>query len=337
MVLPDKSISFNERRQLEELPKLTIDALINGDYMTSLELYLLDHMPFRDKFKSLKVWTENLVFSKTDINGIFLEEDYLLKMEYPYNHDMGIRFVDYINKVKETYLENNNVYVAIIPDKSYFGSDESLKMDYGQLVNDVKMGDYVYIDLFDDLTLESYFKTDPHWRQEKLGPIIDKLSTVMNFEVPYKISDLTAIPFDNFYGAYAGQSSINVTPEEMIYLIHPSFNDVVVLNYEKDKETEVYSESFLMGIDAYDVFLGGASPLIEIVNDNANSDKELILFRDSFSSSLAPLLIGSYKKITLVDTRYVSYEYLENFIEFENQDILFLYSTLVVNNSVMLK
>ncbi len=210
-------------------------------------------------------------------------------------------------------------------------------MDYGQLVNDVKMGDYVYIDLFDDLTLESYFKTDPHWRQEKLGPIIEKLSTVMNFEVPYKISDLTAIPFNNFYGAYAGQSSINVNPEEMIYLIHPSFNDVVVLNYEKDKETEVYSESFLMGIDAYDVFLGGASPLIEIVNDNANSDKELILFRDSFSSSLAPLLIGSYKKITLVDTRYVSYEYLENFIEFENQDILFLYSTLVVNNSVMLK
>jgi len=62
-----------------------------------------------------------------------------------------------------------------------------------------------------------------------------------------------------------------------------------------------------------------------------------VLFRDSFGSSLAPLLIEFYSKITLIDMRYInSNNYLE-MIEFDNQDVLFLYSTLIVNNSSTLK
>ena len=38
-------------------------------------------------------------------------------------------------------------------------------------------------------------------------------------------------------------------------------------------------------------------------------------------------------KITLVDIRYISPAYLGRFIEFDGQDVLFLYSTLVLNNS----
>lgn len=61
------------------------------------------------------------------------------------------------------------------------------------------------------------------------------------------------------------------------------------------------------------------------------------MFRDSFGSSLAPLFIEGYKKITLVDIRYMHPNMLEQFIEFNNQDVLFIYSTSVLNNSEMLK
>jgi hypothetical protein len=91
-------------------------------------------------------------------------------------------------------------------------------------------------------------------------------------------------------------------------------------------------------LDAYDVFLSGASALLVIENPNASSDKELVIFRDSFGSSITPLLIDSYSKIIMIDTRYVPYEYLEQFIEFNaEQDVLFLYSTLVINSSIMLR
>ena len=38
----------------------------------------------------------------------------------------------------------------------------------------------------------------------------------------------------------------------------------------------------------------------------SSNDKELVIFRDSFGSSLSPLLVKYYKKITLIDNRYIS-------------------------------
>jgi hypothetical protein len=89
--------------------------------------------------------------------------------------------------------------------------------------------------------------------------------------------------------------------------------------------------------DAYEMFLLGASPILYLDNPNATSDRELVVFRDSFGSSLVPLLAEGYAKITLVDTRYINSDYVGNYVAFDNQDVLFLYSTLILNNSSMLK
>lgn len=48
-------------------------------------------------------------------------------------------------------------------------------------------------------------------------------------------------------------------------------------------------------------------------------------------------MVEEYSKITLIDTRYVSPKILKNLVDFEGKDILFLYSTLVINNSIALK
>ena len=90
-------------------------------------------------------------------------------------------------------------------------------------------------------------------------------------------------------------------------------------------------------MDKYDLFLSGATPIIQIRNKNATTDKELIIFRDSFGSSISPLFTEAYSKITLVDIRYIATSLISNYIEFKNQDILFLYSTLVINESGSLK
>ena len=50
-----------------------------------------------------------------------------------------------------------------------------------------------------------------------------------------------------------------------------------------------------------------------------------------------PLLAEGYARITLVDIRYVAPERLGMWLTFDNQDVLFLYSTPVLNNSETLK
>ena len=83
------------------------------------------------------------------------------------------------------------------------------------------------------------------------------------------------------------------------------------------------------------MFLSWATPIITIENPNAATSKELLLFRDSYGSSLAPLLVQNYSKITLLDIRYISSKLLGEYIEFNDQDVLFLYSTLVLNQNIL--
>ena len=89
--------------------------------------------------------------------------------------------------------------------------------------------------------------------------------------------------------------------------------------------------------DPYEMYLSGSKSLIHIENPSAKSDKQLILFRDSFGSSIAPYFTDSYQSIYLVDIRYIHPNVLGNLIDFSDSDVLFLYSTLILNHSNTLK
>ena len=91
------------------------------------------------------------------------------------------------------------------------------------------------------------------------------------------------------------------------------------------------------GKDAYEIFLSGTSALQVIENPMAEEERELLVFRDSFGSSLIPLLVNGYSKITVIDTRYVQSSMLGNLVDFHGQDVLFAYSTLIVNNSMSMR
>lgn len=85
-------------------------------------------------------------------------------------------------------------------------------------------------------------------------------------------------------------------------------------------------------------FLGGARSIIRITNPNAAKERRLIVFRDSFGSSIAPLLAAGYSEITLVDIRYIAPSALGRLIDFAKaDDALFLYSASVINNSETIK
>ena len=80
------------------------------------------------------------------------------------------------------------------------------------------------------------------------------------------------------------------------------------------------------------MFLSGSKALITIENPGCDNDRELVLFRDSFGSSIAPLLAQAYHKVTLVDIRYIRPDVLDRFVDFDGVDVLFLYSTQVLNH-----
>ena len=107
-----------------------------------------------------------------------------------------------------------------------------------------------------------------------------------------------------YYGVYYGYAALPMQPDELRYLTSETLEDCTVYNYETGKPGAVYDMEKGAGNDPYELFLSGSISLLSIENPNAETDRELIVFRDSFGSSLAPLLAEGYAKITLADIRY---------------------------------
>jgi len=332
VIIPDKKISYTERRKLNEFPNFEFTS----SWINDVDKYLLDHFIFRDDFRSIKAYYNFEILNRFDNNGIYLKDNYIFKSIYPTNKESVLNFKEKMNKISTLFSENNNVYFILIPDKNYYlNSEDFLHIDYNYIFYEINKLPFKNIYIKDLLELSDYYQTDTHWKQEKLNKVIKKMSDEMNFK--YEVIQYEECVYDQFRGVYYGESAIKRESEKLIYLQNETFNKVLVKYLENDKFYGIYNKMKLVGIDSYDVYLDGASSFIEIFNSNATSNKELVIFRDSFGSSLAPLLVNYYKKITLIDNRYISSDIFSNMIKFTDQDILIMYSTLLINDSSSLK
>ena len=341
-VLPAKEISVSERRPLAQMPKLTGETVMNGRFMADFEKASLDQFPLRDSFRRVKSLFHTLCLGQKDNHGIYLTEGTAVKQEYPLNVTSLEHALDRFNRVYRDYLEPGGcrVYAAMVPDKGYFLAEESghLAMDYEQMERLVREGMpwAEYVDLTGSLEGSDYYRTDTHWRQERLPDTAALLCQAMGAEVPRE-RDFRAVALEEpFYGVYYGQAALPMEPDTLYVLESDLLEDCRVYDHETGTVTGVYNRD-TGSRDLYDVFLSGAKALLTIENPRASTDRELILFRDSFGSSLAPLLVQGYARVTLVDIRYVNPGLLGQLLEFDGQDVLFLYSTLVLNNSAAIK
>jgi len=337
----DSEYSISERRKLAQVPAFSWQALVDGSYIQDVEEYVVDQFPFRDEFRAIKSYFSLSIMQKQDTNGIYAKDGYLCEMEYPMDTDSIDRAADIFAAIYKKNIEGTDAkaYLAVVPDKNYFLADDNtlLSMDYEMFFSKMyEKTPFLHpIDITGTLELTDYYKTDSHWKQER---IIDTAAAVAEeIGVPF-VSDFTIADVEApFYGVYYGQAGIKMGADEIRYCTSSLFDDCKVFDYENNKEIPLYDVSKAEGRDPYELFLGGNVSLVTIENAKALSSKELVVFGDSFSRSLIPLLAGSYQKITVMDIRYLPSSYVEKYIEFTDQDVLFIYSTSVLNNSITLK
>lgn len=269
----------------------------------------------------------------------YLYEDAIYKPEAPLNEDQIAIAAEKINAVISAHGEANSFTLAIVPDKNYYLPAESgvPKMDYAALQSQLleQVSGCNYVNLFEVLSLEDYYRTDPHWRQERLGAVADKL--LAELAVPTGAESYREVTLAPYSGIYLKQSGLSASTEELKYLTDDVLENAVVTSVEANGTMKVYDEADFENKDSYDVFLGGAAAVLYIENPSAVTEKELVLFRDSFGSSLAPLLVSGYKKITLVDPRYIFSTLVDDYVNYTDADVLFLYSTLLLNKAAIMK
>ena len=334
---PSDATSVSERRPLAQFPGISAENLANGSFMEKFEDYSLDQFPLRDVFRSLKARFHTGVLLQKDNNDIYIVDGQAAKIEHPLSEKNVLHAMDVMNRIREKYLRDSRVFLSVVPDKGYYLAEPNgyPAMDYEKLFQTVAAGvdGTDYVDLTDLLGVEDYYATDTHWRQEQILDVAQRLCEALGVTAPNGADFRPETQSQPFYGVYYGQAALPMEPDTLIWLESDLLADCRVYNYETGKYGSIYDSTKLEGDDLYETFLSGPVSLLTIDNPNAETDRELIIFRDSFGSSLAPLLMQGYKTVTLVDVRYISSAMLDRFLDFRGQDVLFLYSTLVLNNS----
>lgn len=347
---PKQTYSAAERRRLAQKPVLSLESALDGSFSEGLEAYLLDHFPFRETFRGVKANFACNVLMQKENNGIYVADGHAAKLEYPLNETGVERAAELVISLKEQYFPDNKVFYTVIPDKNYFLAEKNgyPHMDYARLLEvlDTKLGSTAaYIDIIPALTIDSYYQTDTHWRQECIGDVAERLCNGMGCEnAGFDIDFYEQNKIEGFYGVYQGQAALPFSAEEIIYLTDEFTDNAQVYDAESDSIKTVYQTQLISdgkSLDAYDIYLGGARAVLTIKNPLFDSggagEKRLIIFRDSFGSSLAPLLLKQYSEIVLVDLRYISAGRIGEYVDFKNADILFAYNTLIWNNASILK
>ncbi len=338
---PDKTHSLEERRELVQFPEITTERVLNGDFSSDFEAYTTDQFPNRSYMRAIKTFVAQRLLAKADNNGIFIKDGHISKLDTTENPAMLDHAANRFNYTHDKYLKENKVYFSIIPDKNYVLARPNgyPSLDYEGFIERMKSKvDFQYIDITDLLSAEDFYTTDTHWRQENIIDIADRLANAMgkNLQHNYTVNTLDSA----FYGVYAGQYAGHIKPDTIKYLTSDVINSAKVTYDDgmKLEEGPVYNMEKAMGKDPYEMFLSGTMPLITLENPLGENDDELYLFRDSYGSSIAPILLSGYKKITVIDIRYIKSDFLGAFIDFnKDADVLFLYSSTLLNNSMAMQ
>ncbi len=343
LATPPKQYSESERRELAKFPVATAETVINGDFSTEFENYTVDQFPSRDAMRSLKTFIVTKILGKADNNGLFYTNGHISKIDAAENEAMMLHAKERFEYIRNTYLEENDVYFSIIPDKNYYLARPNgyPSLDYDEFIKKMSgLVDFKYIDVSDLLSLDDYYTTDTHWRQENITDVADRLASSMGTSLTHNyVVNSVDKPF---YGVYSGQYAGSIKPDTLKYLTSDIIENAVVTYNDgmspQARTGDMYNMEMAIGRDPYEMFLSGTMPLVTLENPNANHKKELILFRDSFGSSMAPLFLSGYSKVTVIDIRYVKSEYLGAFVDFnKDADVLFMYSTTLLNNSLALQ
>ncbi|MDE7322832.1 MAG: hypothetical protein K2N73_08860 [Lachnospiraceae bacterium] len=363
VICPKETVSEAERRRLAEKPELTLDSVLDKSFMDNIEKYLLDHFPFRNAFRRVKAHFAYDVLLQKENNDIYTAGAHASKLDYELKETSVKRLAEKMAGLREKYFPNQMFCYAVVPDKNYFLARENgfPSMDYGRMVTLLteemeRAGNARYIDILSCLSIDDYYHTDTHWRQERLFHTADTILGAFDIEDASGMqeADYQANEVKDFYGVYYGQAALPMEPDTIVYLTNEVTESASVWSLEEnfhngkvvlpDETAAVLMPVYrtdkledMMSVDKYDIYTGGASSLQVIRSPKAATDKRLVVFRDSYTSSLAPLLLGTYREITLIDLRYINSALIGEYVDFADADILFLYNTAIVNQSEMLK
>ena len=348
LIKPDKKTSEQENRNLQQFPSMTLTGIKDKTWMDDLEDYTADQFVLRDAWVSLKTTCDRLQ-GKKEFNGNYLGDDgYLMQIPTDPDEKQEALIEDNVNAMNdfaERYSEvNTSVLIApnavwTLSDKLPSGAPVRDQEEDSAWIEGMLSANINYIDAFTALKEHKsealYYKTDHHWTT--LGAKYAYLAAADALEIEATDKFDEYVVTADFQGTLSSNSGYH-GQKDTIEVFAPRDSDVSYLVTDSDdqsKRATLYDLDALDTKNKYEVFFGGNHSLVDIVT-NSESDKVLVVFKDSYANSFVPFLIPYYSEIIMVDPRYY-YDNIDTLMDSHGvTDVLFLYNmdTFLGDNSI---
>ena len=341
-----KTFSDNENRMLQLFPEVTKQSVFSGRLMTQAENFVADQFFLRDKWIGAKLDMDKLI-GKKESNDVYLgKEGLLIEKAVTPNYEEMDKNLEAINNFASAY--NLNMVMSVVPNAVCIREDllpsgapsRDQRDDLAYIKS--KLGDSItFVDVSETLTAHKteyiYYKSDHHWTSLGAKYAFDELAPSLGITQPvpgYQIMKVT----EDFSGTMASNSgAFNVKDDIDIYVPETAEDFEYVVEYGdiQQKSATIYNSDALSSKNKYEVFMGGNYSYVSI-KTTAQSEKNLLLFKDSYANTFIQFLLPYYRNIVIIDPRYYSDDCRKLLDEREITDVLFLYNmnTFVLDNSL---
>lgn len=339
LLSPKRDFSEAENRYLQGFPELSAESVTSGKFMSQFETFITDQFPGRDGWVAAKAAME-YASGKRENNGVYICSDGTLiaQLDEPDEEKFstGLGYVQALTEKTDT-----EVYFSLIPGAAHIWSEKlpanAPSADQHALLEQARAAvpGATWVDLesvlMDHRDEYIFYRTDHHWTSLGARYAYEALLEAMELPQPADESLLTGkgeVVSEEFYGTNWSSSAVRwVAPDVITRYAGDEGISVTAYPSGTAEEGSLYHPEKLEVKDKYPYFLGGNQPLCVLRNENLPDGKKVLLVRDSYSDSLAPMLIQSCGELHLFDVRYNLHSVAEYAEENDIDVILVLYST----------
>ncbi len=331
--LPQQTYSAQENRYLTTRPQISVDGIFSGEVQKDLTNAANDQFPGRELWMETATTSQYLLYHR-EINGVYIGKnghlfekvvDSDLSEE---NYRKNIGFITALRQNADT-----EVSVMLVPTPGTVLTDQLPKRavlydptPYDTLGEELCEADSVHwLSIRDEIVRAAqdgdqtlYFKTDHHWttngayvgaslylQSHGITPISQE-----NYDVQTKSTRFLGTLYSKVAGLPGEKPEELDLPMNLPQGISIETSgapaDALSTNgtHEMPQLSGIYDLSKLDVKDQYAVYFGGNYGSLTIKNPNAQTNRHLLIFKDSYANSMVPYLIDGYAQITMIDLRY---------------------------------
>lgn len=311
--------------------------LVKGELSSNVDSFLEDHFPARSFFIALNSYYLRLTGRNANQPVIWGRNGRLFDEPLPGESE---QFEKNKAKLKE-FCDANGLdsYVVIVPSAAIVCTQDAPPVfpDYydGVYVDSLKGDGSVFV-IEPDRSVEGYpgpfgsgdftcvpdiaslfsaqddpgslfYKTDHHWTMDGAYLCYSRLCDKLGIE-PVPKESFTVDEYE-FYGSFYREAGMWLTkPDTLEVWRSPALdamNVTIGVGERAVTHSGVYDESKLAEgeVDKYAAYLWSNNGLTVIENPDGNGET-LLLVKDSYGNSIAPLFALNYSRIVMLDTRY---------------------------------